>query len=134
MAGEPMSTQMTAPELRELFLFAELDDEQIAWIQAHADVVEFGANEVICREGEPARCFWVLLGGEFAMLQTIRGAEVETTRSAQRGTYGGSTTSYSPEAATEPYKHTLRTVTPSSFLALPAAEWATALRTWFPLA
>lgn len=131
--SEPDRTLSDA-ELRELFLFEELTDGQLAWIREHGDVVTFRSGETICRQGDPATCFWVLLDGEFAMLATIRGAEVEMTRSGQRGAYGGSTSSYSPSAAGEPYKHTLRSCAPSTFLALPAHDWALALREWFPLA
>src|SRR5699024_5286134 len=82
--------------------------------------------------GEPATCFWVLLDGEFAMLQTIRVAEVETTRSRQLGAYGGSTQAYIPDVE-HTYKNTLRATADSTFLVLPAEQWAWALRTWFPL-
>jgi len=124
--------KLTREELRGLFLFESLTDDQLDWLAAHGDVVAFDAGEDVCREGEPARCFWVLLTGELAMLQTIRGDDVETTRTSQRGAYGGSTQAYVP-AAEQTYQHTLRATRPSTFLALPAPEWADALRRWFPL-
>ncbi|WP_433783967.1 ATP-binding protein [Actinomycetospora sp. CA-101289] len=124
--------KMTRDELRELFLFEALSDDQLDWLALHGDVVSAPAGEDVCREGEPASCFWVLLSGEMAMLQTMRGDEVETTRTSQRGTYGGSTQAYIPNAE-QTYMHTLRALVPSTFLALPATEWADALRTWFPL-
>src|SRR5690349_2591038 len=112
MAGEPMTTteqlpeKMTRDELRELFLFEKLDDAQLDWVAENGDVVAFTAGERVCREGDPATCFWVLLSGELAMLQTMRGDEVETTRTSQRGSYGGSTQAYIPDAD-QTYKHTL---------------------------
>ena len=127
------AAQVTPAQLRELFLFEHLEDSQLAWLVEHGDVVEFPAGETICREGEVARCFWVLLAGEFAMSQLVRGDQVEITRSAQPGTYAGSTQAYVPDVE-QTYKHSLRTTADSRFFALPAAEWAEALRRWFPLA
>jgi signal transduction histidine kinase len=123
---------ITPDELRGLFLFEQLSDDQLTWLAGHADVVSFAAGETVCRGGDPASCFWVLLDGELAMLQTMRGDEVETTRTTQRGAYGGSTQAYVPDAE-QTYKHTLRALVDSTFLALPAVEWAEALRSWFPL-
>ena len=124
---------VTAADLRELFLFEHLDDAQLAWLVAHGDVVEFSAGELVCREGDVARCFWVLLDGEFAMSQTVRGDDVEITRSSQRGAYAGSTQAYIP-AAEQTYKHSILATADSRLFALPAVEWAEALRDWFPLA
>ncbi|HWN28096.1 MAG TPA: cyclic nucleotide-binding domain-containing protein, partial [Actinomycetospora sp.] len=111
--------KMTRDELRGLFLFEALSDEQLDWLAHHGDVVAASAGEDVCREGDPASCFWVLLSGEMAMLQTVRGDEVETTRTTQRGAYGGSTQAYIPNAD-QTYMHTLRALAPSTFLALPA--------------
>ncbi|GAA4908122.1 cyclic nucleotide-binding protein [Actinomycetospora succinea] len=129
---EQLPDKVTRDELRELFLFEKLDDDQLDWLAAHGDRVAFPAGETVCREGEPASCFWVLLTGEISMAQTIRGDEVETTRTSQRGAYGGSMQAYIPSAE-QTYQSTLRATRPSTLLALPAAEWADALRTWFPL-
>jgi signal transduction histidine kinase len=119
--------------LRELFLFESLDDAQLAWIAEHADVVDAPAGEDVCREGEPARCFWVLCRGEIALIRASRGDEVEISRSTTPGTYGGSTEAFVP-GVEQTYKHTLRACTDTTLLALPAADWSEKLREWFPLA
>ena len=129
-----MSTTMPNEDLRELFLFEELDDAQLDWIREHGDVVEFGADEVICRVGDPARCFWVLVSGEFVIQVPVRGDLVETARASRPGSYGGTTHTYSTRVEGDTYQHTLRTVTASTFVAVPAIAWAAALREWFPLA
>ncbi len=131
-AAHPGPT-VTAADLRELFLFEHLDDDQLAWLVEHGDVVEFAAGEDVCTEGDVARCFWVLLSGEMAMHRKVRGDDVEITRSSQRGAYAGSTQAYIPAAA-QTYMHSIRAVTDSRMFALPAVEWAAALRRWFPLA
>ncbi len=51
------TTDPTAPvrlspnELRGLFLFEELDDQKLAWVSEHADVVEVPEGETLCVEG-----------------------------------------------------------------------------------
>ncbi|GLZ44845.1 histidine kinase [Actinomycetospora sp. NBRC 106375] len=129
---EQTSDKLSREELRGLFLFEKLDDGQLDWLAEHGDRVAFSAGETVCREGDPASCFWVLLTGEVAMAQTMRGDEVETTRTSQRGAYGGSMQAYIP-GVDQTYMHTLRATKDATFLALPATEWADALRTWFPL-
>ena len=51
-------------ELRELFLFADLTDEQLAWVaeQRRRRRGARRASDVVA-EGEPATCFYVLLSG-----------------------------------------------------------------------
>ena len=51
---EQIPEKLTRDELRELFLFEKLDDEQLDWLVRHGDVVEASAGETVCREGEPA--------------------------------------------------------------------------------
>ena len=65
-------------ELREQFLFSDLDDERLAWVAEHADVVEVEAEagENVVTEGEPARCFHVLLSGTVTMSRLVCGDPV----------------------------------------------------------
>ncbi|WP_018330734.1 ATP-binding protein [Actinomycetospora chiangmaiensis] len=128
-----MRTELEPASLQRLFLFESLDEGQLAWIAEHADVVDSAAGEDVCREGDPARCFWVLCDGEIAVIRTVRGDEVEVSRSARPGTYGGATEAYVADEDLR-YKHTLRACAASRFLALPAREWGAKLREWFPLA
>ena len=76
-------------ELRALFLFEDLDDDQLDWVAAHGDVVTYSAGDEVSVEGEPAECFHVLLDGELSMVRLVGGAEVETVRTAHRGVYSG---------------------------------------------
>ncbi|GAA4850134.1 ATP-binding protein [Actinomycetospora corticicola] len=125
--------ELTPANLRGLFLLESLDEDQLAWIGEHADVVDFPAGEDVCREGDPARCFWVLCRGEISLLRLSRGDQVEISRSTTPGTYGGSTEAFVP-GAEQTYKHTLHACTDVTLLALPAADWSEKLREWFPMA
>ena len=45
---------LTPDELRTLFLFESLDDEQLQWLAEHGWVAEIPAGETVLAEGEPA--------------------------------------------------------------------------------
>ncbi len=45
--------QLSPDELRELFLFEDLDDAQLAWVAANGDVVECPAGAEVSAEGSP---------------------------------------------------------------------------------
>jgi signal transduction histidine kinase len=121
-------------ELRELFLFADLDDEQLAWVADHGAVVAYPAGADVSVEGEPARCFAVLLEGTLAMSRRVGGSEVETVRTSHRGVYSGAVQFYAGERVDQRYPATVRAVTDCRFLELPAAEFAAQFRRWYPMA
>ena len=121
-------------ELRTLFLFEDLDDEQLDWVAAHADVVAFAAGSEVSVEGQPADCFYVLLSGEMSMVRLVGGAEVETVRTAHRGVYSGAVQFYMGDRIAQTYPATVRAVTDCAFLALPAEEFAAVFRRWYPMA
>ncbi len=127
-------TRIEPARLRELFLFTDLTDEQLAWVAANSDVVSYRAGEVVSVEGEPAQCFYVLLSGTLSMVKMVRGDEVEVTRSDQPGVYSGATQFYLGDQVEQKYGATVRAVTDAEFLALPATEFAAKFRQWFPMA
>ena len=131
-----MSTtrRLSPAELRELFLFADLSDRQLEWISANGDVVSHRAGEAASVEGEPAECFYVLLSGTLSMVRTVRGDEVETVRTDQRGVYSGAIQFYLGDQVDQRYPATVRAITDCEFLALPVEEFAVKFRQWFPMA
>ena len=124
--------RLTTEELRTLFLFERLIDEQLRWLSENSEVEDFEAGPVFV-EGEPATCFYVLLEGEVALLRRVGPDNVEITRTGQRGVYAGATQAYVDEA-TQTYTTSMRAVVPSTFLVLPADTFATMMREWFPMA
>ena len=56
-----------ADELRTLFLFEKLTDDQLSWLceRGHAELIGPGP---VYAEGEPATCFYVLLEGTVGMV------------------------------------------------------------------
>ncbi|MCF6746633.1 cyclic nucleotide-binding domain-containing protein [Blastococcus sp. KM273128] len=125
---------MAPAELRELFLFEDLDDEQLAWVAANGDVVDCPAGTEVSVEGEPAECFFVLLEGTMTMVRLVGGSEVETVRTSHRGVYSGAVQFYFGDRLEQRYPATVRAVTDARFLALPAGPFAEVFRRWYPMA
>ena len=126
--------RLSADELRELFLFEHLDDEQLAWVAGNGDVVECLAGADVSVEGEPAECFFVLLEGTMTMSRLVGGSEVETVRTSHRGVYSGAVQFYFGDRLEQRYPATVRAVTDCRFLALPAGPFAQVFRDWYPMA
>ena len=121
-------------ELRGLFLFEHLSEEQLDWIAEHAVVEAYDAGATIMAEGDPATCFYLLLGGALRMTRLVSGTEVEVTRSDQRGAYCGATQFFVHQEVEPRYGASVYAVSDLTFLALPAAEFSVEFRKWFPMA
>jgi signal transduction histidine kinase len=126
--------RLTPDELRGLFLFEDLTDEQLAWVAANGDVVEFQAGGEVAAEGTPAECFFVLLDGTMSMVRMVGGSEVEIVRTDHRGVFSGAVQFYFGDRLEQRYAATARAVTDCRFLALPAGPFATVFRRWYPMA
>ncbi|GAA2595666.1 ATP-binding protein [Actinomadura fulvescens] len=129
-----MSQTVTPEDLRPLFLFERLDDEQLAWLCEYGSVRSYGENEIVCAQGEPAEFFFVLLDGEIALSQLIHEHQAELTRGSNPGVYGGAVMAYLDDRIEQKYAHTLRATAPTRMFALPARKFGKAVREWFPMA
>ncbi|MPZ27216.1 MAG: cyclic nucleotide-binding domain-containing protein [Micromonosporaceae bacterium] len=130
-------------ELRSLFLFEALSDEQLAWIAERAEVRAFDTGTAVLREGEPAEALWVLLDGGLRLTRRAAGEEATLNETDQRGAYAGATRAYTgalggvggfPDTPTAGYPHSMVATRPSRFLRLPATDFATLVHEWFPMA
>jgi signal transduction histidine kinase len=126
--------RLTPDELRGLFLFEDLDEEQLAWVSDNGNVVDRSAGTEVSVEGEPAECFFVLLEGTLSMVRLVGGSEVETVRTSHRGVYSGAVQFYFGDRLEQRYPATVRAVTDCRFLALPAGPFAAVFRQWYPMA
>jgi CRP-like cAMP-binding protein len=120
--------------LRTLFLFEDLQDEQLQWLVEHGHVERYGAGTEIATEGQPAEWFYILLSGAITLSQLVRGDDVEITRGDQPGVYAGATQFYLGSQVSQVYTTSVRTTADSAVLALPAADFAEVFREWYPLA
>lgn len=121
-------------ELRGLFLFEHLSEDQLDWIADNAVLEEYAADSTVISEGGEATCFYVLLNGAIRMTRLVSGTEVETNRSDQRGAYFGATQFFVHQESEHTYNATVRALSDVTFLALPSKEFSFEFRRWFPMA
>jgi signal transduction histidine kinase len=119
-------------ELRTLFLFEALTDEQLDTLCANGHIATFEPGPV-CIEGEPATCFYVMLEGELVMSQKSGGIDIETNRTSMRGVYCGAWSAYIPDEQPV-YEASVRVTRTSRFFVLDADAYANFMRTEFPMA
>ncbi|WP_167105864.1 ATP-binding protein [Mycobacterium sp. DL592] len=127
-----MGEKCMPDELRTLFLFEALTDEQLRTLceNGHIQVFEPGP---VCTEGDPATCFYVLLDGELVMSKRSGGVDIETNRTSQRGVYCGAWSAYIP-GEDHVYQASVRVTTPSRFFVLDAEAFARFMQSQFPMA
>jgi signal transduction histidine kinase len=131
---EDPARRLTPDELRELFLFEDLTDAQLAWVAEHAVVVEVAAGADLVVEGEVAESFYVLLSGSLVMSRLVGGDPVEIVRTDQRGVYTGAVQFYLGDQVDQRYTVTVRATSDSTFLAVAAREFVDVFRSWYPMA
>ena len=134
-ATDPRSTASvvcSTAELRGLFLFEKLTDDQLAWL-CREGRVELAEPGLVYAEGEPATHFYVLLSGTVVLYRRIGADDVETTRSSSPGVYGGAFYAYIGNRVPQVYNNSLRVTEPSRFFVLDAAKFAQLMHDWFPM-
>jgi signal transduction histidine kinase len=126
-------TACSAEELRGLFLFEKLTDDQLAWLcrEGHVLVAQPG---MVYTEGETATCFYVLLSGEVVLLRRVGADDIETVRTTSAGVYGGAFFAYLGDRMPQVYNNSMRVAVPSRFFVLDAAKFAHLMTEWFPMA
>jgi signal transduction histidine kinase len=128
-----MST-LAPEELKRLFLFESLSDEQLRWLSEQGRVEDHPVGEVV-REGEPAEVFLVLLSGTVSVSRRSGQSEVEVNRSDHAGSYMGATQAYlADDQYGRVYTMTVRAITPARFFVLPGESFGHMIREWFPMA
>jgi signal transduction histidine kinase len=120
-------------ELRTLFLFEKLDDEQLLWLCQHGHVELFEPGYIF-REGEPARCFYILLNGTVALSRQVGPDDIEISRTEQRGVYSGAWASYLGDQVQQTYNGSFRAITEVRLYVLSAEDFSHLMREWFPMA
>lgn len=119
-------------ELRTLFLFEALTDEQLAVLCAKGRTQNYEPG-LICIENEPATCFYVLIDGELAMSKHSGGQNIETNRTSQRGVYCGAWKAFTG-GPQQTYDVSITVTRPSRFFVMDASEFAAFMQDQFPMA
>jgi signal transduction histidine kinase len=120
-------------ELRTLFLFEKLNDEQLDWLCTEGHIIEVQPGPVFS-EGDPASCFYVLLDGTLVLSRKVGGDDIETTRTDHRGSYAGAWRAFLGDRVPQVYEASMRVTTPARFFVLDAELFAQMISQWFPMA
>ncbi|MEV6770461.1 ATP-binding protein [Nocardia sp. NPDC051030] len=120
-------------ELRDLFLFEKLNDEQLAWLCRDGRVEMFEPG-LVFREGDLATCFYVLMEGEVRLTKMSGGEEIELVRTEHHGSYAGAWTAYMGDKVDQNYTGSFYVTRPSKFFVLDAGTFAKMIQEWFPMA
>jgi signal transduction histidine kinase len=119
-------------ELRTLFLFEKLSQDQLEWLCREGSVETIEPGPVFA-EGEPASRFYVLLSGALVMSRRVGDDDLEVTRTSDRGVYAGAWLAYLGDRVPQVYNASVRVTVPSTFFVLPAAAFDQLMREWFPM-
>jgi len=120
-------------ELRALFLFEKLTDDQLGWLcqRGRTEVLPVGP---VYTEGDPATTFYVLLEGTLVLSRLVGGDDIEAGRTSQRGVYAGAWQAYLGDRVPQRYPSSMRVTEPSRFFILDAEVFAQLMTEWFPMA
>jgi signal transduction histidine kinase len=119
-------------ELKTLFLFEKLDQQQLDWLCRNGHVEWFEPGYVY-RENDFATSFYVLLEGELVISRQAGHEDVEINRTSQVGAYAGAWRPFFGEGVSQTLDNTLRATRPSRMYVLAADKFATIMREWFPM-
>jgi signal transduction histidine kinase len=119
-------------ELRTLFLFEKLTDDQLErlCVEGHVEVHEPG---LVFSEGDPARNLYVLIEGTVVLQRRVGGDDVEISRTSMRGVYGGAFMAYLGDRVPQAYPNSMRVPERSRFYVLGADCFAQIMNEWFPM-
>jgi signal transduction histidine kinase len=119
-------------ELRTLFLFEKLTDQQLDRLcqEGQAEVIEPGR---VFTEGEPAQNLYVLIEGTVVLSRLVGGDDVEISRTSQRGVYAGAFMAYLGDRVPQNYPNSLKVLEQSRFFVLGADCFAQIMNEWFPM-
>jgi signal transduction histidine kinase len=136
MTAEPPETAAlpcSVDELRTLFLFEKLTDDQLQWLceRGHTELIQPGP---LYAEGAPATCFYVLLEGTQVMSRRVGTDDIEVGRTSSRGVYSGAFMAYLGDRMPQVYNNSVRLTEPSRFFVLDAEVFAELMHEWFPMA
>jgi signal transduction histidine kinase len=120
-------------ELRTLFLFEKLSDEQLLWLCERGCVMAYPPGQVYA-EGETAEWFFVLLDGTVVLSRRVGTDDVEVSRTSQKGVYAGAFQAYLGDKVQQIYRNSLAVTVPSRFFVLKAETFSTMVHEWFPMA
>jgi signal transduction histidine kinase len=133
LPAEPQQLSCSVEELRSLFLFEKLSEDQLQWLceRGHVQLYEPGT---VYAEGSPATCFYVLLDGTVVLSRRVGADDIEVGRTSTRGVYTGAFMAYLGDSVPQVYNNSVRVTEPTRFFVLDASVFAELMQDWFPMA
>jgi signal transduction histidine kinase len=124
--------QCDPAELRSLFLFEKLSEEQLERLcsEGHVELIEPG---LVFTEGDPAQNLYVLIEGKLVTSRRVSGDDVEVARTSQRGVYTGAYMAYLGERVQQVYQQSMRVTETTRFYVLGAECFSQIMNEWFPM-
>jgi signal transduction histidine kinase len=119
-------------ELRDLFLFESLTDDQLERLCGNGTVTTLPAG-LLCRQGARATHFYVLLDGEISLTKRTGDRDIDMWTTSQRGAYCGAWSAFLLDDDVC-YENNASLTRPSRMLVLDAATLGNFLHTEFPMA
>jgi signal transduction histidine kinase len=120
---------MAIDELRSLFLFAGLSDDQLQQLDEASTVVSFQEGDMLFHEGEPSDFWWVLLNGRIELLRRSGHEQPVIAVMDRPGLWAGGFRAWTDSVG---YLATGRATDAGRVLRVPAAALEEFVRTWFP--
>jgi signal transduction histidine kinase len=120
---------MLIDDLRDVFLFNGLSDEQLGELIEAGDEVGCETGDVLFREGESADFWWVLLAGRVELLRRTRWEESVAGVMDRPGVWAGGFRAWADQAG---YMATGRAASPGVMLRVPAKALGERVQAWFP--
>ena len=128
-----MGDQCQADELRTFVPFRAPVGHPARIALCAGQRIEIFAPGPLIREGDPAKCFYVMIEGELVMSGRMGGIDIQTHRTSQRGVYCGAWLAYIPGAA-QVHEVSIRLTRQSRFFVLDAERFADFMHSQFPMA
>jgi signal transduction histidine kinase len=125
--GKPAGLRIS--DLRAIFLFDGLSDEQLLELIAIGDEVRFERGDVLFREGEAADFWWVLVDGQVELLRRSRWEESVAGVMDRPGVWAGGFRAWSDQAG---YLATGRGAGSGVMFRVPAGALGERVQAWFP--
>lgn len=128
-----MTARCSPDELKTLFLFEHLTDDQLERLcqEGHVEIIEPGP---VFAEGDPATCFYVMIEGSLVLSKLSGGEDLVINRTSQRGVYAGAWQAYLRDRVPQVYPGSMRVTERSRFFVLDADCFAEIVSEWFPMA
>jgi signal transduction histidine kinase len=120
---------MRVEELRAIYLFAGLSDEQLLELIAAGDEVPFVEGQELFRAGEPADAWWVLIDGRVNLVRRTEREESVVGVMDRPGLWAGGFRAWSD---TSGYLATGRGASYGRMFRVPASALGERVRAWFP--